>query len=171
MCGYQHFRAAILNLDYSGSGSLEIFQSHMGSLFPELHKQCAIISNDSLAIPVSTARAIFPNGVRLFSVDGGHTVAHVQNDLAIAQEAVNSGAVILLDDFFGPHWPSVTEGFFEFMHKTNRRLAPFLIFQNKLFLTTYSEHGAVTKFFGEYIREKMPPGNDNWKYSSLCGLA
>jgi hypothetical protein len=166
------FERQFLNLDSSGSGSREIFESHMDSLFPELSPRSVLLPCDSMSIPVSSVRAtLFPNGVRLFSVDGGHTTAHVQNDLALAQEAANSGAIILLDDFFGPHWPSVTEGFFKYMSRLNRRLAPFLIFQNKLFLTTHSEHRGVIEALAEYIRTEMAgEANQNWKYTSLCGF-
>jgi hypothetical protein len=45
------------------------------------------------------------------------------------------------------HWPGVTEGFYSFMQTGNRRLKPFLYFQNKLFLTTISEHAPCLQQF------------------------
>lgn len=166
------FERQDLNLDNSGSGSRPIFERHMADLFPKLRRNCKILELDSMAIPASMARQLLsPRGVRLLSVDGGHTIQHVINDLNIAQEVVNSGAVVLLDDFFGPHWPTVTEGFFSYMRHLNRRLAPFLNFQNKLFLTTYSEHAAVLAGIREYI--KWSAGDEihqKWKYTTICGF-
>jgi hypothetical protein len=45
------------------------------------------------------------------------------------------------------HWPGVTEGFHRFMGTQNRRLKPLLYFQNKLFLTTVSEHATHLEQF------------------------
>ncbi|MBA8878928.1 class I SAM-dependent methyltransferase [Phyllobacterium myrsinacearum] len=132
------------NLDHSGKGSLSIFTKHIDDYVPHLKSQITAISADSLSIIPTTIRdRLSSSGARLFSVDGGHTVKHVMNDMALAQELIVPGGVILLDDFLGPHWPSVSEGLFEFLRIANRRLAPFLTFQNKLFLTTYSEHPQI----------------------------
>ena len=166
------FERQELNLDQSGSGSQRIFESNLDQLFPDLRQNCDILAMDSMAIPVSVARQILSSrGLRLMSIDGGHTIQHVVNDLSIAQEIVNPGAVILLDDFFGPHWPSVTEGFFTFMSRFNRRLAPFLVFQNKLFLTTYSEHASVLSEVRAYIeRTAGDEIHHRWKYTTICGF-
>ena len=57
------------------------------------------------------------------------------------------GGIIALDDYMSVHWRGVTEGFYRFMYSQNRRLKPFLYFQNKLFLTTVSEHAVVLQQF------------------------
>ncbi len=79
----------------------------------------------------------------------------------------------MLDDFLGPHWPSVTEGFFHFMDSFNRRLSPFLFFQNKLFLTTYSEHKQLSERFRHHL--DLVVGNDIhsglWKYVEIRGFS
>lgn len=100
---------------------------------------------------------------------GGHNVKHVINDMSLAQELIVPGGVILLDDFLGPHWPRVSEGFFEYMRVANRRLAPFLIFQNKLFLTTYSEHPQFSAKFRKLIDRAV--GSEihtrRWRYTQI----
>ncbi len=103
--------------------------------------------------PCSAHKIISRNGIRLFSIDGGHHIEHVINDLSIAQELLCPRGIVLLDDFFGPLWPTVTEGFFEYMKRRNARLAPLLVFQNKLFLTTYSEQPAM---LGRYAASSTP---------------
>jgi len=110
-----------------------------------------------------------PNPVRLFSVDGGHTKIHAANDLAIANEVISPGGVIILDDFFAMHWTGVTEGFFDFM-KTPNRLAPLVYFENKLYITTRDEQPEMLKALraeldltiGAEIHDGM------WKYVSMC---
>ena len=125
-----------------------------------------------MSITSQNQLSIFHGGVHVFSVDGGHTINHVVNDLNIAQDVLVSRGCVMLDDFFGRVWPTVTEGFFKFMEGHNRRLAPYLIFQNKLFLTTFSEHESVLSQLRNYLDERIGDEihTEHWRYSSLCGF-
>ncbi|MFS8050432.1 class I SAM-dependent methyltransferase [Rhizobium sp. BR 314] len=145
------------NIDHSGKGSLATFNRHLLELFPDFASRVTTISTDSMSLTPATARErLGVKNVRLMSVDGGHTVAHVINDMEIAQELLVSGGVVLLDDFLGVHWPTVTEGFYKYMQIANRRLAPFLIFQNKLFLTTFSEQPATLTRLRRFLDRTLP---------------
>ncbi len=163
-----------LNIDHSGSGSLAIFRSHLATLLPLQQPFVEVVQRDSLAFSVREFTDLFaPRGIKLFSVDGGHTVAHVCNDLALAQEVLVPGGIVALDDFFGPHWPGVTEGFYHFMATRNRRLRPLLFFQNKLFLTTISEHDWWQErlwagLVAELGEDDMRGGG--WKYVDISGV-
>ena len=165
------FERQDLNIDQSGKGSLEQFKTHLREGFPELVAQVKTVACDSMSITPSSARsALGTNGVRVFSVDGGHTVAHVVNDLCLAQELLVPGGIVLLDDFFGIAWPGVTEGYFKYMDGANRRLLPFLTFQNKLFLTTLSEKNDIAKSFRTYIDPIVGDEiHQRWKYTYLSG--
>lgn len=166
------FNNQSLNVDRSGNGDFGQFSTYIDTLFPHIRPQLNIIQGDSMSIPASAASKILGSEkIRLFSVDGGHTKHHVLNDMCIAQEMLAGGGFVLLDDFLGPHWPGVTEGFFEYMKTLNRRLAPFMIFENKLFLTTFSEHAAVLAAVREFIeREHGDEIHHRWRYVELCGF-
>lgn len=166
------FNNQSLNVDQSGNGDLGQFSAYIDTLFPKIRPQLNIIQGDSMSIPPSAAGKILGSErVRLFSIDGGHTRHHVRNDMCIAQQVLVSGGVVLLDDFLGPLWPGVTEGFFEYMKSLNRRLAPFMIFENKLFLTTFSEHATVLAAVHEFIeREHGDEIHHRWRYGELCGF-
>ncbi len=158
------------NLDHSGKGSLSIFSQHLEKLFPEYASRVTAISADSMSLtPVTAREKLGVTGVRLMSVDGGHTIAHVVNDMHIAQELLVPGGVVLLDDFMGVHWPTVTEGFYRYMQVANRRLAPFLIFQNKLFLTTFSEQPATLTKLRSYLDRTLPTEihSGRWRYTTV----
>ena len=148
-----------------------MFEQHIANLFPHLKKRIRIVPIDSLSMtPVTARRIVSERGVRIFSVDGGHTTAHVVNDLSIAQELLVSSGVILLDDFLGPVWPSVTEGFFQYMSSANRRLAPLLIYQNKLFLTTVSEQERMMAALWRFIKEERGDEiHTRWRHATLLG--
>lgn len=158
------------NLDRSGKGSLAIFNQHLQELFPDYISRVTAISADSMSLTPATARErLGVTGVRLMSVDGGHTVAHVMNDMEIAQELLVPGGIILLDDFLGVHWPTVTEGFYRYMQIANRRLAPFLIFQNKLFLTTFSEQPETLTRLRSFLDRTLPNEihSGHWRYATV----
>jgi hypothetical protein len=161
-----------LNVDHSGSGSKTIFLEHLNEVFPDILPKFRMVEGDSMSLTVPTIqKTLGTQGVRLFSVDGGHTRLHAINDLAIAQELIVGGGLILLDDFFGPHWPGVTEGFFEFMAKYNRRLAPVMFFENKLFLTTFSEHQIMLEMFMGHMEQLF--GSEfhiRWKTAEIAGF-
>ncbi|MFK0165300.1 class I SAM-dependent methyltransferase [Rhizobium sp. NPDC090279] len=159
------------NLDHSGKGSLDIFNRHLRELFPDYVSRVTAISADSMSLtPVTARQRLGVAGVRLMSVDGGHTVAHVMNDMQIAQELLVTGGVVLLDDFLGPHWPTVTEGFYRYMQIANRRLAPFLIFQNKLFLTTFSEQPEILTRLRGFLDRTLPHEihSGHWRYTTVA---
>jgi hypothetical protein len=161
-----------LNIDHSGSGVRALVEGNIARFYPESQDAFIVRALDSMGVRSADLATLFPRPVRLFSVDGGHTKYHVSNDLNVAQEVVASGGVVMLDDFLGPHWPSVTEGFFHYMTTINRRLAPFLFFQNKLYLTTFSEHALISqglrKHLDSWVGDEMHQGR--WKYVDVAGF-
>jgi hypothetical protein len=162
-----------LNVDHSGKGSLTTFLSHLNMMLPFEKPFVQILQRDTLTFSMQEFTNVFsPNGVKLFSVDGGHTTAHVCNDLSLVQEVLVPGGIVALDDFFGPHWPTVTEGFYQFTQTRNRRLKPVLFYQNKLFLTTISEH----EFWLESLRAGFEAllgadelHGEHWKFVDIAG--
>jgi hypothetical protein len=161
-----------LNIDRSGNGSLSIFMSHVSNFIGEDQFSFKIIQRDTLSISIIEMVDIFgKNGVKFFSIDAGHTVQHSYNDLHLVQEVLAPGGIVALDDYLSVHWPGVTEGFYKFMNAGNRRLKPFLYFQNKLFLTTISEQALYLQQFRMAIEatcgEEVRAGR--WKDVEIAG--
>ena len=161
-----------LNVDSSGRGSLQAFLSHIETLMPDQRPFFTIVQRDTLSLSsVEIADLFGRNGVKFFSVDAGHSVQHIRNDLCLVQEVLAPGGVVAIDDYMSVHWPGVTEGFYRFMDHQNRRLTPFLCLHNKLFLTTVSEHGCVLRQFRTAIEalcgEEVTSGR--WKEVEIVG--
>ncbi len=161
-----------LNVDHSGSGSLAVFRSHLDNLMGSQSRFFRIVQRDTLSFSTVEAADLFGKlGVKVFSIDAGHTIQHARNDLHLAQEVLVPGGIIALDDYMSVHWPGVTEGFYSFMNAGNRRLKPFLYFQNKLFLTTISEHASCLEQFRIGIeaicRDEFRSGR--WKEVEIAG--
>src|SRR5215469_16477266 len=122
-----------LNVDNSGRGSLAVFRSHLETLMAPQRRFFKIVQRDTMSFSTAEVVDLFgEKGVKFFSIDAGHTVQHASNDLALVQEALAPGGIVALDDYMSVHWPGVTEGFYRFMQFSNRRLKPFIYFQNKL---------------------------------------
>jgi len=137
-----------LNIDHSGHGSLAVFLSHVETLMASHRRFFRIVQRDTTSLSAVELMELFgKKGVKFFSIDAGHTSLHTYNDLQLVQEVLVPGGIVALDDYMSVHWPGVTEGFYRFMDSGNRRLKPFLYFQNKLFLTTVSEHGSCLQQF------------------------
>jgi hypothetical protein len=161
-----------LNVDCSGRGSLSVFLSYVETLMPSQQRSFRVVQRDTMSFSIMEMIDLFEEkGVKFFSIDAGHTVQHACNDLALVQEVLVPGGIVALDDYMSVHWPGVTEGFYHFMNFQNRRLQPFLFFQNKLFLTTVSEHDLCLQKFRTAIEETC--GDEvrggRWKGVEIAG--
>lgn len=123
-----------LNIDASGLGDKNIFLSNLQQY--DLHKG----ENVLLVEGDSTNHRIFesiPQEYRYISVDGGHTVQHVINDMELSAKFISNEGVVIVDDYFNHWWPSVTEGIFKYMN-TSPTLIPFMSTPNKLWFCKLS---------------------------------
>ncbi len=75
---------------------------------------------------------------RFFHIDGGHTLKHLTNDLNLAGNSIVEKGLILIDDFFNPRCPEVTEGVYQYLKDKKNTLLPLLIAFGKLILCTRS---------------------------------
>lgn len=71
--------------------------------------------------------------LRFMSIDGAHTKAMTINDLEIADLALTSYGICVLDDFLNAWWTGVMSGFFQFT-SSNGGLEPVALIPNKLVL-------------------------------------
>ena len=79
----------------------------------------------------------------IFSIDGGHTAEVTHNDLRLAHDTVRDGGIVILDDYFNPGWPGVSEGTCRFMLVDNEQLEPVAVTANKVILARGSEAAAA----------------------------
>lgn len=141
--GVDLFDLQQFNIDGSGRGNLSIFNDNVGRIakYPNRVKPLPM---DSFSL--RTAKDL-PHSYSLISIDGGHTIEHALHDLSYANDCLQPGGLIVLDDFPNINWLGVVEGAMAFLSSPTRRVAPFLVGYNKLFFTTISE--------ASYLRHNM----------------
>lgn len=119
-----------LNIDKSGGGNLKAFLANM-----RRHAdvdRLIVHEGDSNKLTGAELRRIGGDAFRLISIDGGHTRETTMHDLAIAEDALAEGGVIILDDFFSEFFPEVAEGTFRYFSERERPVVPFAIGGNKV---------------------------------------
>lgn len=154
------FERQDLNIDNSGRGQLEKFTDNLEK-YDHRHKgyNVHIIKDDS-SNPDSDIKVIKNGSIRFLSIDGGHTVEHVINDLKIAERILSNEGVVILDDINNHWWMSVTEGLCKYL-MTYPPLIPFAVGDNKLFLCKMSYH--------PYYIQKMQESPFHTKTSKFFG--
>jgi hypothetical protein len=126
-----------LNIDKSGGGDEEIFKQNLLTYDAHQGRNTMIIKGDSTDPSLKLTEKISPGSLRFFSIDGGHTPAHVFNDLTIANKLIHNEGIVILDDILNHWWLGVLEGWLSFS-KLNPTLVPVAMGHNKLYLCKLS---------------------------------
>lgn len=143
-----------LNVDDSGAGNETVFRRNL-----ERHAdvEIAVFRKSSLDLTAAEIRET-AGPVRLFSIDGGHTAEITANDLRIAADVLTDDGVMVVDDYFNPAWPGVSEAFHQVLPGTG--LVPFAIGQAKI-LVCRAAHAAAYRDFlrrelsGRFLKETL----------------
>jgi hypothetical protein len=146
--GIDVFEDQAKNVDSSGLGSRAQVEANLRRHVGEAH-DVQLMQRDTLSLnTLDRSELLRANGpFRLVSIDGGHTRTHCVNDLLFAQDILQNGGVIILDDFITPHWPGVMEGVATLFLQHAPRIAPVAWGLNKLFLTDFTHQRALFERF------------------------
>lgn len=120
-----------LNVDRSGGGDLERFQSNLRRHADA--RRLVVHQGNSLDLSGADLVRLAEGPLRLVSVDGGHTARHAAHDLGVAEAALADGGIIVVDDVFNERWPGVCDGVHRFF-ADRPNLVPFAIGANKTYL-------------------------------------
>ncbi len=146
------FEQQDLNRDRSGEGSREVFLRNMGA-----HPVC-VFAKESARLTVEDTTT----ECRFVHIDGGHRAEDVLNDLGVAERALSADGVVAVDDAFNPNWPSVSEGFYQFMN-AHDAFAPLLIGGNKVLLARPQAIARYERHFDAITGAVAAPFTFDWK--------
>jgi hypothetical protein len=146
------FGAQELNVDQSGSGDLEKFRQNV-ERWSSADKM-VIHQGDSTKLDSAQVRRLVDAGVRLFSVDGGHTASTVLSDMNLAEGALCPGGIVIADDVFNQWWPGVAIGTFRYMEQGTLR--PFAIGFNKVLFSSPEYADYYREELARYLENRYP---------------
>lgn len=151
-----------LNPDRSGHGDRAVFEGHARRFLGGLE---GVVIHETDSLLLHGADLAGDSGrFRLWSVDGCHMAGHARSDLELAFDTLAPGGVVVLDDFFHPEWPGVTEAALGLL-ADRRDIAPVAHGCNKLFLVHAADRDATLRFF----LDEVLPGCTKAKEVSLRG--
>jgi len=137
---YDLFELQDENVDGSGLGDKSIFLGNLQTHGCDL-ASIVVKTRNSLAMTADEVRAD-AGPVRMFSVDGGHTADITASDLALAEASLCPGGIVILDDYFNPEWPGVSEGAARYLGSRSSTLVPVAIGGNKFIFSNGTELAA-----------------------------
>jgi hypothetical protein len=160
-----------VDLDYYGDGKAirkgfdQNWQKFILSASDDPDAKPILIEKDSRSVSQKELQSA-TSGVRLFSLDGGHSEISTYHDLELAESVVKDGGILILDDYFLEDCPAVSVGAMRYFLTTESKFVPFLIFCGRVFFTTadyvqaYQEtilSGGITRWvrFGEFLGQPM----------------
>ena len=148
--GIDVFEDQYKNVDGSGKGNLEIVEQNI-KRYAHSDGDVRLMKRDTLSLNAKDRVDLLSQcgPFRLISIDGGHTSVHAINDLLFAQDILQNGGVVILDDWVNSHWPGVMEGVAHLFTRHIPRVAPFAWGLNKLLLTDITHHQSYFEAFGK----------------------
>ena len=117
-----------LNVSRSGAGNKSRFIGNMARFFGD---DLGFLR--PIAAPSSTVSALdLGHSYSFCHIDGGHSPEETYGDLLLCSTVGLPGAIIVLDDYFNPSYPGVSEGAIRFMMEHRTELTPLAVGFNKV---------------------------------------
>lgn len=106
---------------------------------------------------------------RFFHIDGGHFMEVVLNDLYLAQQSLNPGGVIVIDDYWHSGFPEVQEAVHRyFLTSQTLKGIPFAVGRNKIFLIGCAYHKKILEFCRQWLPANKQKTVRVHGYEALC---
>lgn len=121
---------------------MRTFRATASRLGIEIDQAC-LVAGPSQALKSSDILAAIGR-VRFFSIDGGHAIAQVQADAALASEVIAEYGMLAFDDFGNPEWPEVSLAVFDFLRGNNGAYVPVAITRSKLYVCRSELHSTYS---------------------------
>jgi predicted O-methyltransferase YrrM len=92
---------------------------------------------------------------RWLHIDGEHTGSALYNDLLLCEPLLSNDGILVIDDFFNPTYPQITEATFKFLNVNPYSLSLILCGWNKGYLARPLEARKYLKMIREDLGESL----------------
>ena len=115
---------------------------------PEKLQFCNYVSDSFLKI---NSNPELINSFRFFHIDGCHTGTNVYSDMELADKLLSEDSILVVDDFFNPGYPQITEAVYRFIFMNPYKFRIFFEAFNKAYLC----RPGCYSFYYSYTMEKI----------------
>lgn len=92
---------------------------------------------------------------RFFHIDGCHTATNVYSDLELADKLLTNDSVLVVDDFFNPTYPQITEALYRYLFINPYKFRLFLGAFNKAYLCRAGAYQMYYSYCMENLQRDM----------------
>ena len=155
ICKYCRDEESVVLIDPIIANNKEIILNNIniiGSKIPKKLILCNIISEkfDSLKNELHLEKSL-----RFFHIDGCHTATNVYSDLELADKLLSNDAVLVVDDFFNPIYPQITESLYRYLFINPYKFRLFLGAFNKAYLCRAGSYYKYYSYCLENLQRDM----------------
>jgi hypothetical protein len=137
---YKGRSALMSGLHLENNEAFHLIDSY-ASLLEEVEKKMSLILGERGKYHPTPSQLLTSDmlGVSKYSlswmhIDGSHTGRAVWNDLSLCEPLLSEEGILVLDDFFNPAYPQITEATFKFLNQYSYSLSLILTAWNKAYL-------------------------------------
>lgn len=109
------------------------------------------ISDNFLNHDTSLLRKSF----RFFHIDGCHTGTNVYSDLELADVLLHEDSILVVDDFFNPSYPQITEALYKYLFLNPYKFRLFFNGFNKAYLCRPGKYSFYYSYTFENLQKEM----------------
>ncbi len=151
ICNYCKEEETVVLIDPILSQNKDVILNNINTVSSKVSKKivfCNIVSEkfESLQRELHLEKSL-----RFFHIDGCHTATNVYSDLELADKLLTNDAVLVVDDFFNPIYPQITEALYRYLFINPYKFRLFLGAFNKAYLC---RAGAYQKYYS-YCMENL----------------
>jgi len=129
---------------------VDLNDSGKATLYPVLGKRMRFIKKYSFQLEDSDLTGL-RNGCRWLHIDGDHTASSVTTDLNACEPLLSQEGILVIDDFFSPRYPQLTEAVYAFLASNRYKLSLFLCGWNK----AYFARPLFARVYRAMVRESL----------------
>lgn len=148
ICNYCRDEESVFLIDPIISNNQETILRNIDDLCRKLPKSlylCNILSEKFLTIYNDSN--LF-NSFRFFHIDGCHTGSSVFSDMKLVDKLLSNNSVLVIDDFFNPGYPQITEAVYRYVFEYPYSFRIFFVGFNKAYLC---RPGCYTMYYSHCI--------------------
>jgi hypothetical protein len=144
-----HLREDEASLLIDGTPFMDEARLH---LTPLLGNRAKYIERMSQDVRLSDLYELSAKRCRWIHIDGEHTGSAVARDLSLCEPLLHDGGLLILDDFFNPMYPQLTEAAFSFLSTNSFKLKLVMVAWNKAYIC----RPAAAAVLRAYISGRLP---------------